>query len=174
MWWTWSVAQSATKTVARCIRIASFTALGALAITSLKSWCVCRRSARSVTNRSRHDRRAALRPHRSPVQGHDAQPRRGRRFVQVRLRVDEAAARAQAEAVGALLERVEDVRDAPAARLPLLPRRIPRPDEGLADAQAVVGRRLDSRMFWITSNGVVVGHGYQVLARRVVWFIIVV
>ena len=56
----------------------------------------------------RDHRSSSLGTHRSPVQGHDAQPRRGRRFVQIRLRVDEAPARAQAEAVGALLEREDE------------------------------------------------------------------
>ena len=46
-----------------------------------------------------------MRTHRPALQGHDAQPRRGRRFVQIRLRVDEAAARAQAEANLTFLER---------------------------------------------------------------------
>ena len=50
-------------------------------------------------------RSTSLRPHRSPIQGHDAQSRRGRRIVQIRLRVDEAPARTQAEATLTFFER---------------------------------------------------------------------
>ena len=56
----------------------------------------------------RDHRSSSLRTHRPALQGHDAQPRRRRRFVPIRLRVDEAAARAQAEAGVALLEREDE------------------------------------------------------------------
>ena len=54
-------------------------------------------------------RRAALGPHRPAVQRDDAQPRRPRGGAQIRLRVDEAAAWAQAEAIfKTLLEREDE------------------------------------------------------------------